>query len=148
MIKVREMTPEDISEVMMIERASFNEPWAETHFYFEIFTRTSIDWVAVDKKEIVAYLCFWKIADELHINNIAVKQNRRQEGIGQTLLDALHRFAKKHGAGIMTLEVNEHNDKAQNFYKKNGFEQVGIRPKYYQTDQADALILTKKLEKQ
>ncbi len=47
---------------------------------------------------------------------------------------------------MMTLEVSEHNMKAQSFYIKNGFKQVGIRPKYYEHDQADALILTKQLE--
>jgi len=146
MIKIREMTPDDVSEVMKIERVSFNEPWAEAHFYFELFTKTSHDWVAVENKEILGYLCFWKIADELHINNIAVKESTRRCGIAQKMLDELKIFAKKHHSNMMTLEVNEYNEKAISFYKKNGFEQTGIRSKYYLKDQADALILTKQLE--
>lgn len=146
MIKIREMTADDVPEVMKIERASFNEPWAEVHFYYEIYTKTSHDWVAVDKDDILGYLCFWKIADELHINNIAVRQDSRRHGIAQAMLDQLKRFGKKNGSSMMTLEVNEHNDPARRFYEKNGFKQAGLRPKYYEKDQADALILTKQLE--
>jgi ribosomal-protein-alanine N-acetyltransferase len=146
MIKIREMTADDVSEVMTIERASFNEPWAETHFYFEIYTKTSENWVAVEDNIILGYLCFWTIADELHINNIAVRKDRRRQGVAQMMLDELYRLGKKHKASMMTLEVNEHNDSAIGFYRKNGFELVGIRPKYYAADQADALIMTKRLE--
>ena len=146
MIKIREMTADDVSAVMRIERESFDEPWVETHFYFEIYTKSAFNWVAVGNEEVCAYLCFWKIVEELHINNIAVQKNHRRRGIAQMMLNELNAFAKKHRAVLMTLEVNEHNEEAKSFYKKNGFEQVGIRPKYYQKDQADALILTKQLE--
>ena len=146
MIKIREMNADDVSEVMKIERASFNEPWAEIHFYFDIYAKTAIDWVAVEGDELCGYLCFWKIEDEIHINNIAVSEKHRRSGVAQTMLDALSDFAAKHQVSMMTLEVNEHNEAAKSFYQKNGFLQVGRRPKYYEHDQADALILTKQLE--
>ena len=100
MIKIREMTADDVSDVMKIERASFNEPWAEAHFYFEIYTRTSNDWVAVENDEILAYLCFWRIADELHINNIAVKETKRRRGIAQKLMNELTRICPETQVGI------------------------------------------------
>ncbi|MCF7832377.1 MAG: ribosomal protein S18-alanine N-acetyltransferase [Candidatus Marinimicrobia bacterium] len=146
MIKIRDMHADDVSEVMKIERASFNEPWAEVHFYFELYTRTAINWVAEEGKDICGYLCFWKISDELHINNIAVKEDRRQEGIAQKMIDKLLIFGRKNKSNMMILEVNEHNEKARKFYEKNGFVEVGRRAKYYAHDQADALILTKELE--
>ena len=70
----------------------------------------------------------------------------RCRGIAQKMLDKLLGFAKKHRSAFITLEVNEFNEKARKFYKKNGFEETGRRPKYYQKDLADALILTKQLE--
>jgi len=102
--------------------------------------------VAESKSELCAYVCFWKIEDEVHINNIAVKETNRRQGIAQKLLDKMTDFAQKNSVKTMTLEVNEHNMSAQAFYKKNGFIEVGRRPKYYEYDQADALILTKELE--
>ncbi len=146
MIKIRDMNADDVAEVMKIERASFNEPWAEIHFYFDLYSKVSYNWVAVNKNELYAYVCFWKIGDEVHINNIAVKEANRQQGIAQKLLNKLTSFARKSSIKSMILEVNEHNMSAQAFYKKNGFMEVGRRPKYYELDQADALILTKELE--
>jgi len=145
-IKIRDMNANDVAEVMKIERASFNEPWAEIHFYFDLYSKVSYNWVALNKDELCAYVCFWKIENEVHINNIAVKETNRQQGIAQKLLDKMIRFARKNNLKSMTLEVNEHNMSAQAFYKKNGFVEVGRRPKYYEYDQADALILTKGLE--
>ena len=146
MIKIREMIPDDVPEVMKIERASFNEPWAEVHFYFELYAKTSHNWVAVEKNDILGYLCFWKLQDELHINNIAVHKDMRRKGFAQKMLDELSKFAKKNNARILTLEVNENNSAAIAFYNNNGFKQVGVRPNYYEKDKADALILTKKME--
>lgn len=146
MIKIRDMNADDVTEVMKIERASFNEPWAEIHFYFDLYSKVSYNWVAVNKDELYAYICFWKIKDEMHINNIAVKEANRKQGIAQKLLDKLTNFARKSNMKKMTLEVNEYNMSARAFYKKNGFMEVGRRPKYYEHDQADALILTKGLE--
>ena len=146
MIKIREMNADDVSEVMKIERASFNEPWAEIHFYFDLYSKVAHNWVAESKSELCAYVCFWKIEDEVHINNIVVKETNRRQGIAQKLLDKMTDFAQKNSVKTMTLEVNEHNMSAQAFYKKNGFIEVGRRPKYYEYDQADALILTKELE--
>ena len=43
----------------------------------------------------------------------------------------------------ISLEVNEENDAAINLYKKAGFEEVGIRKKYY-NGKNNAIIMTKK----
>jgi len=146
MIKIRDMNADDVSAVMKIERVSFNEPWAEIHFYFDLYSKVSYNWVAECKDELCAYVCFWKIEDEVHINNIAVKEANRRQGVAQKLLDKMTNFALKSSVKSMILEVNEHNEPAQSFYKKNGFLEVGRRPKYYEHDQADALILTKEME--
>ena len=140
------MIPDDVPEVMKIEQASFNEPWAEVHFYFELYAKTAHNWVAVEKNDIFGYLCFWKLQDELHINNIAVNEDKRRKGFAQKMLNELLKFAKKNNARILTLEVNENNSGAIAFYKKNGFKQVGVRQNYYAKDRADALILTKQME--
>jgi ribosomal-protein-alanine N-acetyltransferase len=146
MITIREMNADDVPDVMKIERASFNEPWAEVHFYFDIYTKSAHDWVALSGNELCAYLCFWKIEDEVHINNIAVKETFRRQGVAQKMLDKLNAFALKKKITLMTLEVSEYNENAKRFYMKNGFERVGIRKNYYRHEQADAWILTKRLE--
>jgi ribosomal-protein-alanine N-acetyltransferase len=147
MILIRDMHADDVSQVMKIERSNFNEPWAEMHFYFELYTKTSHNWVAEIDKELCGYMCFWHIEDEIHLNNIAVARVHQRKGVGQHMLDKLIEYALKLNCRIITLEVSELNNSAIGFYKRNEFEQVGLRPNYYVKDKADALILTKELEK-
>lgn len=147
MILIRDMHADDVFEVMRIERECFHEPWAEMHFYFELYTKTSYNWVLLLEDKIKAYICFWMILDEMHLNNIAVEKAFRQKGLAQKMLDKMIEFAKGNKASFITLEVNENNINAIAFYKKNGFEQVGRRLKYYQYDGADALIMTMEMGK-
>ncbi len=148
MVHIRNMHADDVFEVMRIERTSFYEPWAEMHFYFELYTKTSHNWVALVDDKIKAYVCFWLIADEMHLNNIAVDEHCRRQGLAQKLLDKMLAFGRQHDAAFITLEVNENNLSAIRFYEKNNFKQVGRRKKYYQYDQADALIMTMEIQKQ
>ena len=47
------------------------------------------------------------------------------KGVGQNLMDACFDFAIKNGNDVMWLGVWEYNPRAQRFYEKNGFRQVG-----------------------
>ena len=76
--------------------------------------------------------------------NIVVRKAFRHQGIGQTLLDELISLTKQAGLDKMHLEVNCNNLPAINLYEKNGFQKVGVRPKYYnKTD--DAILMDKNL---
>lgn len=78
-----------------------------------------------------------KIIDEVNIMNIVVRKDKRNEGIGSKLLDEIFKIAKQQKAQSITLEVNENNLPAIKLYQKFGFEQVGLRKKYYRnTDNA------------
>ncbi|HWQ84167.1 MAG TPA: hypothetical protein VN363_06345, partial [Anaerolineales bacterium] len=48
----------------------------------------------------------------------------------------------QHNCTSATLEVRAGNLAAQGLYQGFGFEIVGMRPKYYQDNQEDALIMT------
>ena len=74
--------------------------------------------------------------------NIVVRKDKRKEGIGSKLLEAIFERAKEWKTLSITLEVNEKNIPAINLYKKFGFEQVGLRKKYYHnTDNAIIMSL-------
>ena len=59
------------------------------------------------------------------------------------LLDKLIEMAIQTGKSNISLEVNEINQAAISLYKKSGFEEVGIRKKYYNGIN-NAIIMTKK----
>ena len=75
--------------------------------------------------------------------NIVVRKSYRQQGVGQKMLEELIKLTKETGLETLNLEVNAANLPAIHLYEKNGFEKVGIRPKYYQNN--DAIIMSKKL---
>lgn len=62
------------------------------------------------------------------------KKDKRNFGIGSSLLEEIIRYSKIHNATSITLEVNEKNIPAIKLYKKYGFKQVGLRRKYYNNE--------------
>jgi ribosomal protein S18 acetylase RimI-like enzyme len=49
--------------------------------------------------------------------------------------------ARKRGAREVFLEVRADNPGAQTLYRSLGFEQIGVRPRYYQPDDVDAIVM-------
>ena len=60
------------------------------------------------------------------------------------MLEEIINIAKNKNMKSITLEVNVNNNIAINLYKKYGFKEVGIRPKYYNNTD-DAIIMTKEI---
>src|SRR4249920_3203629 len=90
------MRPEDLDEVLGIERASFTMPWSRGAFLYEIQqNRVARCWVMRDEGEVVGYLCIWEVADEVHINNVAVRPVRRRRCLARTLLGGILEGARQ-----------------------------------------------------
>lgn len=75
------------------------------------------------------------------IQTIAVVPEARRRGVGRTLLLALAEAGQRRGAAEALLEVRADNPGAQALYRSMGFEQIAIRPRYYQPDDVDAIVM-------
>lgn len=95
-------------------------------------------WRAADADEIVGFLLFWHVADELHVLNVATDPMRRREGIANALLDELMSYARRSAIRTIVLEVRPSNVAAVALYRKHGFFVMGVRRGYYQNGE-DAL---------
>jgi len=91
---------------------------------------------------IVGFAGCWIMADEDHITEIAVRDTRREQGIGHLLLIALIELGMRYKANMATLEVRVSNTPAQKLYEKFGFAKVGMRKAYYSDNKEDAIIMT------
>ncbi|MBX3092410.1 MAG: ribosomal protein S18-alanine N-acetyltransferase [Cryobacterium sp.] len=80
-------------------------------------------------------------AREADIQTIAVSPEQRRSGLGRLLMRTLINEAGKRGAQEVFLEVRADNTAAQELYRSLGFEQIAVRPRYYQPDNVDALVL-------
>jgi len=136
------MTRKDASDVWEIEKLSFSFPWSLDSFILEIEqNQCARYYTAKIGGKAVGYGGMWLILDEAHITNIAVHPDYRRQGIGRLLMQTLIREAAALGIERMTLEVRVSNHEAIRLYKRMGFEEGGIRKKYYPDNQEDALIM-------
>lgn len=139
---VRPMTLNDLDGVMAVEQESFLTPWSRSAFEEELAqNRLARYLVALDGETIVGYAGTWLVINEAHVTNVAVHSNRRREGIGRLLMEALMDMARDAGMESMTLEVRVSNESARALYHQLGFISAGIRKNYYSETKEDALIL-------
>ncbi len=140
----RNASPNDISDITNIELDSFAHPWSRRAFETEFGNPATLLFVAERGKSVVGYICGWLVLEEIQILKVAVKRERRREGIALFLVMNLLDRARKKGAKRSTLEVGRRNDGARGLYCELGFREVARRHGYYR-DGEDAVLLVKDL---
>lgn len=146
MLQMTQLTsPDQIDAVLKIESASFTSPWTREMYLSELENRNvSYCFLAsIGDGPAVGFCSFWRVLDELHINNLAVLPDYRRQGVASELLAYVLRKGFQLGAVRATLEVRKSNTPALMLYERFGFTVAGIRHDYYSHPQEDALILWK-----
>jgi ribosomal-protein-alanine N-acetyltransferase len=87
-------------------------------------------------------------ADELHINNVAVREPYRRLGIGRALLDCILAAGKRSEVPRAFLELRAGNSAALALYEDCGFQVTARRGKYYADPVEDALVMIIQLQRQ
>lgn len=146
-VYIREMTLEDLPAVLAIDRASFPVPWPERSYRFELIENPAAQLFVAEKadetgEQVVGFVGYWLIGDEVHISTFAVDPEHRTQGIGEQMLVRALRTARARGAELATLEVRASNGPAIHLYEKKGFEEVGRRAGYYRDNGEDAILMT------
>ena len=90
---------------------------------------------------VVGYAGLWLMVDEAHITTVAVRRAFRGRGLGKVLMAAMMDRARNLGARMVTLEVRKSNAIAIKMYEELGFQQKGVRRRYYTDNGEDALIM-------
>lgn len=80
------------------------------------------------------------------ISTIGVAPEAQRLGLGSMLMDALHDHARILGAHSVFLDVAVNNDRAIAMYTKYGYQNVGLRKRYYQPENLDAYVMRMELE--
>ena len=141
---IQPLTPADLNAVVEIERLSFRTPWLRQAFEEEM----ARPWARVEvlrdgvTGQAVAFADYWLVADELHILNIATHPEARRQGHGARLLRHVLEQARLASYRTVELEVRRSNLAAQALYHRFEFRQVGVRPRYYEDNGEDAILMT------
>jgi ribosomal-protein-alanine N-acetyltransferase len=133
----------DLDTILEIERASFVNPWTREMYLAELENK-GVSYCYVVRSpshELVGFCSFWRVLDELHINNLAVTPAHRGAGAGTALLRDILREGARMGARRATLEVRRSNEAARRLYERLGFSVAGVRRGYYTKPVEDALVL-------
>jgi ribosomal-protein-alanine N-acetyltransferase len=139
MSHLRQMTPDDIDDVMALEEATFPSPWSRRMLTDELGAPGRHYVVVEGPDGLEAYGGIMVSDDEGHVMTVAVDPERRGRGIGSRLMVALLRAALDMGATRMLLEVRPSNMDARRLYRRFGFVPVDIRPRYYRDE--DAIVM-------
>jgi ribosomal-protein-alanine N-acetyltransferase len=97
--------------------------------------------VAAGEDGIPAGFCAWRqtAPNEAELLNLAVDPAQRRKGVAASLLLAL----TEQTSGDVFLEVAENNLPAIALYDSLGWEQIGLRPGYYQNGTVHAVVMKK-----
>lgn len=82
----------------------------------------------------------------IELNRLYSHQRFLGKGVGQSLMDACFERAGLEGADVMWLGVWEYNPRAQRFYEKNGFREVGKHTFQLGSDPQTDLLMQMKLD--
>lgn len=134
----------NLAQLIKVEFETYgNYGWSIEVFKNELSNENSLYlcYTEGDSDEIIGYIGCWLIQDEAHITTLVVSQKYRRKHIADILLYSLTQELIRNKVKWITLEVKVSNIPAINLYTKYGFKQLGIRKKYYQDTNEDALIL-------
>lgn len=130
-------------KIESIENECFSRPWTYEMIVFEVANPLSVLSMEVVEGKALGFALGHVIAGEGELLRIGTRESCRRQGIADKLLGSLMDKMRACGGEVCFLEVRSKNDAAIGLYQKYGFEQVGIRKRYYGDD--DALVMRKVL---
>lgn len=153
-VVIEPMTEHDLLEVVEIEESSGLSHWGWDAYHTELRSHpNSIMLVArnsdnpgLAEHRVIGFIVARQIADEIHVNNVAIRPHFRRQGIARRLLQAVLASGLRMKARQAVLEVRAGNQAAQELYRACGFEVVGRRRRYYAAPLEDALLMAVSLE--
>src|SRR3990172_6915896 len=136
-ITIRKAVYSDIDKICDIESGG-NALRNRQQFIEELKLNFATLVVIENGEDILGYAVFWRVADEIQLNNIGIKPECRRQGLGTLLLTHImnNSYSPDFRPGKIILEVSSSNIPAVQFYKKNGFIEAGRRKNYYKNSDA------------
>jgi ribosomal-protein-alanine acetyltransferase len=141
---LRDATPDDLAAIMTLEHRLFpGDAWSSAMMAAELAAPHTRYLVAEAAGDVVGYagLSVLPGSPQADIQTIGVDAPYRRLGVGTALLTALLDEAERRGATEVLLEVRADNPSAQALYARHGFSAIAVRPRYYQPDDVDAIVM-------
>lgn len=122
----------------ILEDVYGTSPWTVDQITSDMQNPNSAYYYVYHRHEIVGFLSFQYMLDEVEITNLAVKTAYQGRSYAKKLLANL----PSHGVTCF-LEVRASNHVAKQLYQMIGFKEIGRRKSYYNEPIEDAIIMRK-----
>lgn len=142
-IEVSEMTFKDLENISTKLEKDFDNFWNNEALQKEIESDICKVYVLKENSNIIGFASMSVVLDEAEIRNIVIKKTNRGKKLSFFLMTILIDSAIKANCRKINLEVNENNVIARRLYRKFGFDVVGARKNYYNSE--NAVLMTKDL---
>ena len=146
-IVIREAVMEDAAAIAEMEHQIFADAWSEKSVLDTINQKNTICLAAEKTGRLVGYLLAYAAADEAEIARIAVTEEFQRQGAGRALILGLETVCEENKIEKLLLDVRESNETARTFYAEMGFQEDGIRQRFYENPQEDGILMSRELGK-
>lgn len=140
-VHIRWMIRRDMSEVLEIEKNSFEFPWSEEDFIRCLRQRNCIGMVAEHEDRVVGFMIYELHRNQLHVVNFAVRPDVRRRGIGTQMVEKLKGKLSQQRRNRVVLEIRETNLAAQLFFRNTDFRAISVLRDYYEDTTEDAYVM-------
>lgn len=143
-VELRDADLAHLDAIMTLETATFaTDAWSREMMAAELAASHTRYLVALADGSIVGYagLSVPAGASQADIQTIAVDAGHRRLGIGALLVRRMLDEARARRFDDVLLEVRADNPAAQRLYERHGFTAIAVRPRYYQPDDVDAIVM-------
>jgi [ribosomal protein S18]-alanine N-acetyltransferase len=150
MFKIQPLAMADLPDIMTIECKACRFPWAIGNFRDSLNCSGYLCFGLKNSNKLIGYGILTVAAGESHVLNIVIDPDVQGQGHGTFLMRYLLYVAKRHGAGIVFLEVRNSNKTAFHVYHQLGFNEIGTRRNYYPAEKGreDAIVLALELREE
>jgi ribosomal-protein-alanine N-acetyltransferase len=149
----------DVPEVAAIERSIYAAPWTEGNFVDSLHAgycawtlrpAAPVHRMVGDPGPalpLIGYFVLMTAVDEAHLLNVSIATAWQRRGHGLFLLRRAVSLAAERQASSLILEVRPSNLRARAVYRRFGFQDHGLRRRYYpasaddQQSREDALVM-------
>ncbi len=141
---IRAAVADDLAAIMDIEHRCFpSDAWSPDTMAAELDSPHGYYLVDEEAGSLIGYAGLRSLpgAPDADVQTIALLPEQRGTGRGRVLLHALLDEAVRRGVREVFLEVRTDNPPAEGLYRAEGFAEIGRRPRYYQPDDVDAIVM-------
>ncbi len=143
MIQLQKAQSKDVAFLENLHKTTIGSLWSRDDFMSAIHESDKNVFLITADDTPIGYIMVALLPPEAELINIAVTPDKQRGRIGTSALEILFKEFFIQKIESVFLEVRE-TSKAVNFYKKNGFEPIGVRRQYY-PDGENALRMQKTL---